>query len=99
MQEYRRTIAVKKEVKARKQVCQNIDYIKYTSSLRFLGRIPLFPSISSATILVAARLIPEFAKVVAKVKIDMISSKTPCSFTTKLVCNVNAKEHIYGAHK
>lgn len=39
--------------------------------------LPIFPSNSSETILVAARLIPEFAKVVAKRYIDIISSKIP----------------------
>ena len=39
--------------------------------------VTLFPSISSDTILVAARFIPEFANVEMNIYIDIISSKTP----------------------
>lgn len=58
-----------------------------------------YRSSSSATILVAARLIPEFANVIANVYIDIISSKIPSTFTTKHICNRYAKEYINKTHE
>ena len=63
--------------------------------IAILRPIPLFPSNSSETILVAARFIPELAKVVTNANIDIINSNIPCTFTTKLVCNIYIEKYIY----
>lgn len=65
----------------------------------FYSEFREFPSNSSATIRVAARLIPELAKVIANVYTDIISSKIPRAFTAKFICYINAKKDINTTHK
>lgn len=99
MQKYRRKVrgSKYKEKTSNNSKKQAVYYA--FSHCNFYSAFRELPSNSSATILVAARLIPEFANVIANVYIDMINSNIPRTFTTELVCNINTKKYIYRTHK